>query len=428
MSLDADLTNASRETLLMVIAEQQTALSEQQSTISELQTALSEQQAALSEQQATNSEQRATIDELQRRIGDPERRVLPGGQPWGMPGNKPPSRRRQPDEPDERKPRKQRERGFARRRMEPTRREVHAPESCPECGTGLAGGWVQRTREVIDVPPTPVEVTEHVLLARRCPTCERRRVPRLALDGVAVGRQRLGVGLMSLIATLREEERLPVRTIRSHLWTVYQLKLSAGAIVEATHRVAQLARPVVDDMLERIRGSPVVHADETGWREGGINGYVWTFSTPRERYFLRRGRGKEVVDEALGESFSGVLTSDFYAAYDHYPGPKQRCWVHLLRDIRELTARYPDHRRLARWSRALKRLYLRGQVTRRPRAGARPPAADLPRAGEAGGAVAGAVPPLPVRPDGAAGQTLPAHRTIHPGTVRLRVEPGRAVR
>ena len=51
MSLDADLTNASRETLLMVIAEQQTALSEQQ----------------------------ATIDELLRRIGDPERRVLPGG-------------------------------------------------------------------------------------------------------------------------------------------------------------------------------------------------------------------------------------------------------------------------------------------------------------------------------------------------------------
>ena len=143
------------------------------------------------------------------------------------------------------------------------------PESCPECGTGLAGGWVQRTREVVDVPPTPVEVTEHVLLARRCPTCERRRVPRLALDGVAVGRQRLGVGLMSLIATLREEERLPVRTIQSHLWTVYQLKLSAGAIVEAIHRVARGARPAVADMPERIRGSPVVHADETGRREGG---------------------------------------------------------------------------------------------------------------------------------------------------------------
>ena len=76
---------------------------------------------------------------------------------------------------------------------------------------------------------------------------------------------------------------------------------------------------------------------------------------------LRRGRGKAVVDEALGESFSGVLTSDFYAAYDHYPGPKQRCWVHLLREMRDLTARYPDHRRLARWSGAVKRIYLKAK-------------------------------------------------------------------
>ena len=52
-----------------------------------------------------------------------------------------------------------------------------------------------------------------------------------------------------------------------------------------------------------------------------------------ERFFLRRGRGGAVADEALGESFAGILVSDFYASYDHYPGLKQRCWAHLLRDI-----------------------------------------------------------------------------------------------
>ena len=29
-----------------------------------------------------------------------------------------------------------------------------------------------------------------------------------------------------------------------------------------------------------------------GWREDGHNGYVWTFSTPNLRYFLRRGRAR----------------------------------------------------------------------------------------------------------------------------------------
>ena len=142
-----------------------------------------------------------------------------------------------------------------------------------------------------------------------------------------MGRRRSGPNLMSLIVTLREEGRLPVRSIQWYLQTVHQLKLSVGAIIEVVHAAAQRAQPVVAEMFKRIRGSPVVHADETGWREDGVNGYVWTFSTPTERYFLRRGRGKGVVDEVLGEFpgqgdgmlFSGVLVSDFYAAYSHYP-------------------------------------------------------------------------------------------------------------
>ena len=109
--------------------------------------------------------------------------------------------------------------------------------------------------------------------------------------------------------------------------------------------------------MERIRGSPVVHADETGWREDGRNSYVWTFSTPTQRYFLRRGRGKAVVDEVLGEEFAGVLVSDFYAAYHHYDGPKQRCWAHLLRDIHDLRVLYPKDDRLSQWAGAVHRLY-----------------------------------------------------------------------
>ena len=241
--------------------------------------------------------------------------------------------------------------------MTPTHRVEHVLESCSECGSGLAGGWVQRTREVIDIPVVPFQVTEQVFIARICPVCEGRRVPRADLNDVAVGRQRLGVNLVSLITALREEGRLPVRTVQWYLRTVHQLHLSVGAIVRVTHGVAQRAQPALAQVLDRIRASPVVHADETGWRQDGANGYVWTFTTPAERYFLRRGRNKEVVDEALGESFSGVLVSDFYAAYNHYPGPKQRCWAHLLREIHDLGSLYPKDQKLARWAADVHRLW-----------------------------------------------------------------------
>ncbi len=105
--------------------------------------------------------------------------------------------------------------------------------------------------------------------------------------GLAVGRQRLGANLVSLIVTLREEGLLPVRIIQWYLRMFHQLKLSVGTIVRAVHQVARQTGPEVGEPLERIRSNPVVHADETGWRE---NGYVWTFSTPTERFFLRRGR------------------------------------------------------------------------------------------------------------------------------------------
>ena len=53
-----------------------------------------------------------------------------------------------------------------------------------------------------------------------------------------------------------------------------------------------------------------------------------------------------------------MLVSDFYAAYHHYDGPKQRCWAHLLRDIHDQRTRYPKDAALARWAAAVHQLYV----------------------------------------------------------------------
>jgi transposase len=328
MDSELDLTTASRETLLAIIAEL-----------------------------------RATIAQLQQQVSALEARLNTRSSP-GMPGNKPASTRSAP----RKAARKRRPHGFARVRMVPTQRVEHAVEVCPDCGSHLSGGWVQRTREVVEIPVVPVQVTQHVIIARVCPSCERRRVPKAQWDGVVAGQQRFGVNLVSLMVTLREEGRLPLRTIQWYLQTVHQLHLSVGGIVHVIHRAAQQAQPAVHQILQRIRASPVVHADETGWRQDGANGYVWTFSTPTERYFLRRGRGKGVVDEVLDDSFSGVLVSDFYAAYNHYPGLKQRCWAHLLRNIHELKAVCPDDAGLFQWAADVHQLYAEAKAFVSPQA------------------------------------------------------------
>lgn len=324
-----DLTTATREELLALIATQR-------ATITTLQ---------------------GQIAQLQQRIGALEER-LGGGSSSGMPGNKPATTRRREGKAQ----RKPRDRGFGRQRLVPTEQVDHAVDVCPGCGTTLQGGSVQRTREVLELPLAPLRVIEHRFIARKCPRCGIRRVPRADLGAVVVGKQRLGVGVVSLIATLREGGRLPIATIQWLLATVYDLHLSVGGITGVLHAVGRRAAPAVTAIRERIRASPAVHADETGWREDGKNGYVWVFSTPTARYFVRRGRGKGVVDEVLGEEFQGVLISDFYAAYNHYAGLHQRCWAHLLREIHALRPLYPEDAGLAAWATAVRRVFDRGKA------------------------------------------------------------------
>ena len=214
--------------------------------------------------------QQGIIESLEKRIAQLEGRAESKGE-GRMPGLKPKADGKA-DQP--RKPRKRRPQGFGRTRMTPTQRVEHVLEQGPDCGTQLSGGSTHHTREVIDLPQVPVEVTEHAYIARTCPGCRRRCVPSAQLEGVVLGQQRLGINLLSLIAALREEARLPFPTIQWYLDTVHGLRLSLGAIVVATQRVAQKAQTLLTDIVERIRGSPLVCADETGWREDGGNGYV----------------------------------------------------------------------------------------------------------------------------------------------------------
>ncbi len=303
--------------------------------------------------------QQELIGRLEARVEELEAQPSRPQLPKGMPGNKLEPKR----EPKPKKERKQREHHYVRRRHpQPDERVEHAYAQCPRCGTGLCGGSVKFTREVIEVRPSPVVVTEHVYLERCCPYCEERFTPPVELDGVeTVGKSRLGIQLTALIAVLREEARLPIATILWYLKTLHELVLSPGAIVQVLQRVAQRGQAEVAQILERIRGAPYVHADESGWREDGENGYVWTYSTPSERYFTRGGRDKGVVQQVLGAEFGGVLVTDFYAAYNTYPGQHQRCWTHLLRDIHQLREQYPQDESVQQWAAAVRQVYERGK-------------------------------------------------------------------
>src|SRR5579863_8918772 len=177
---------------------------------------------------------------------------------------------KRPERP--KKERKKRDRPAFRRRDEPTEEQVHVPEVCPECGRRLCGGWEVRHRQVIEIPPTPVRIVDHVVMGRHCGVCGKDVVAPLDLCGEVVGQHRVGVGLMSLIALWREVGRLPIRTIQSVLEAPYGLHLWVGELVEILHTLAERGSDAYAKIKAAVRESEFVHGDETGWREDGENG------------------------------------------------------------------------------------------------------------------------------------------------------------
>jgi transposase len=309
------------------------------------------------------------IARLQARIAQLEQRKTPV--PGFVKANTERTERRQP--------RKKRapEHNAGRPRAEPTQTVQHAYERCPDCGYLLRGQSIARTREVIDLPPPPpVEVTEHQLLKRYCPVCQRWQVPSPDWSGQVLGQGRLGVRLVSLLAYLRTEARLPVRTIQEYLATLHQVHLSTGAIVDLLARLRDATADERAALLAQARASPLAHMDETGWRENGQNGYVWGLTTPGPAavryYHYDHSRAGEVATDLLGD-FDGHLGSDFYGGYNAYSGKHQRCWTHLLRDLHDLKTAHADDAEVSAWARDVRVLYDEAQAALRGPAPLTPP-------------------------------------------------------
>lgn len=308
---------------------------------------------------AALTEALALIDALKARIAELERLKTPPAH--FVKANKP-----TPD-PADKKTRKKRApiHNHARKYDTPTQIRKYALANCPKCSGPLSGNSIARRRQVIDIPPpAPVEIIEYHLIKGYCAHCEKYFEPELILDGLVVGHSRVSVRITSLIGWLRIGLRLPIRSIKTALATMYRLDLSIGEITELLHTLAKEGKPTAETFKKHIRSGQVVHADETGWREAGRSGYVWLIANPdgTSYFHYSHSRAGKVSRELLGEAFKGTLCSDFYCGYNQHTGPSQRCWAHLLRDLKALVENNPGNDEIAQWVGGVIELYETGKT------------------------------------------------------------------
>ena len=231
--------------------------------------------------------------------------------------------------------------GTTRPTPEPTERKEATMKNCPHCSSSLGESKGVIHKIITDIPkPQPAIVTDYILHVYDCPECHMEIIanhPDLPKEGD------FGKNLLAQTTLMKYEDRLPHRKIQEALNRQFNLEISPGAIFDFTRRTSDSLIGVYNMILECIRGSDVVHVDETGLKVDGKNYWIWVFTTEKQTFYVvRKSRATKVLEEVLTRRFRGIVVCDGWKAYPSFIKRLQRCWAHLLRDSRALAEKVKE--------------------------------------------------------------------------------------
>ncbi len=216
---------------------------------------------------------------------------------------------------------------------------------CPDCRTPLEDKGT-KARTVIDCQPIKMKKMLYHLQRKRCPKCKK-----------LVSARAPGV----LSKCLYSNQLLAYVAVQHYIYgnTLGQIEKQTGigysSLVDAMHQLSKRLKDVPNALIAAYRASEVKHADETGWRTDGNNGYAWLFCTPKISIFrVRKTRSASVPKEVFGEKpVPGVLVVDRYNGYNKLPVEIQYCYAHLLRTVKDLEKDFPENAEIKSFVEAL---------------------------------------------------------------------------
>lgn len=205
---------------------------------------------------------------------------------------------------------------------------------CPGCGGDLTC-HKRRSRLVRESHPVESEDVVLELPVERCAACKKTYATKA--PGV-FPKSRLGTQLISNAVWMSYGHGIPTERVSE------QLKVKPGVLMGSYHRLSDLLSDVPKKLKRHYQQAKVKHADETGWRTNGKNGYAWFFGTPTLSLFqFEATRSGEVAKQMLGkDALPGVLVVDRYAGYNQAPCEIQYCYAHLLREVKKLFTEFPE--------------------------------------------------------------------------------------
>jgi predicted RecB family nuclease len=206
------------------------------------------------------------------------------------------------------------------------------PEACPKCSETRLWTYRRGSHVVHDLKFTRRGIKRWAVRYRycmyRCSKCRMEMTPYSR-------RSQYGPSLRAFVIYLMIELRLSNQKTAEHASSLFDLSLSKSSVYDIKSETAETYTPTYHGILRQIAKGTLIHADETKGVVIGGGHYVWVFANlTTVAYVYAESREAAILEDVL-DGFSGVLVSDFYAAYDSVPCAQQKCLIHLMRDINE---------------------------------------------------------------------------------------------
>jgi transposase len=212
----------------------------------------------------------------------------------------------------------------------------HHPLVCVQCQVSLQAepGTVVERRQVHDVPPQRLVVTEHQVEQVRCPACgalTRGTCPPQISAPVQYGPR-----VRAIAVYLNQYQLVPEERTAEALGDLFDCPLSDGSLVTWVGQAAVTLAPTVAHIADLVAAGRHQHADETGVRIQGKLQWLHVNSTRWLTHLAWHPKRGKAATQAIGiwPRFQGWATHDRWASYDAYRTCMHSwCGAHLVREL-----------------------------------------------------------------------------------------------
>jgi transposase len=219
----------------------------------------------------------------------------------------------------------------------PDRVQVHRVKQCKHCQAELSQVGVERMekRQVFDLPPVRLEVTEHQAEIKTCPQCMQVNKAEFPL-GVTQPVQ-YGPEIKAQAVYFNQYHHIPLERTCEILSELYDSPFSEGTLVETCEQLAE-AVTAVDEQAKQhlIQTEEVVHLDETGGRVDGKLRWMHVASTRTITHLEVHDKRGTLAHHAIAilPKRTGWVMHDGYRSYNPYPDARHAlCNAHHLREL-----------------------------------------------------------------------------------------------